>query len=136
MGRLRLLVDEAALLREKVQQAYVERLNQCLKAMLDGGFDQGWIPQEAALIAERSHVEQEVTRLRTHIDHFTGLLDQGGEVGKNLDFSATGDALLRLTPCSRRPGVAGKRAARPLPKPGLGMKSEIEKAREQVQNLE
>jgi len=134
MERLRGLVDEAALLREKVQQAYVERLNQRMKAMLDGGFDQDRILQEAALIAERSDVEEEVTRLRTHIDHFTGLLDQGGEVGKKLDFLLQEMNREANTLLSKTSGVAGNGTR--ITEAGLGMKSEIEKAREQVQNLE
>jgi uncharacterized protein (TIGR00255 family) len=134
MDRLRILVDEAALLREKVQQAYFERLNQRMKSMLDGGFDQDRILQEAALIAERSDVEEEVTRLRTHIDHFTGLLDQGGEVGKKLDFLLQEMNREANTLLSKTSGVAGNGTR--ITEAGLGMKSEIEKAREQVQNLE
>jgi uncharacterized protein (TIGR00255 family) len=134
MGRLRELVDEAALLREKVQQAYFERLNQRLKTMLDGGFDQDRILQEAALITERSDVEEEVTRLRTHIDHFTGLLDQGGEVGKKLDFLLQEMNREANTLLSKTSGVAGNGTR--ITEAGLGIKSEIEKAREQVQNLE
>ncbi len=134
MERLRSLVDEAATLREKVQQAYVDRLNQRMKTMLDGGFDQDRILQEAALIAERSDVEEEVTRLRTHIDHFTGLLDQGGEVGKKLDFLLQEMNREANTLLSKTSGVAGNGTR--ITEAGLGMKSEIEKAREQVQNLE
>jgi uncharacterized protein (TIGR00255 family) len=134
MERLRSLVDEAALLREKVQQAYFDRLNQRMKTMLDGGFDQERILQEAALIAERSDVEEEVTRLRTHIDHFTGLLDQGGEVGKKLDFLLQEMNREANTLLSKTSGVAGNGTR--ITEAGLGMKSEIEKAREQVQNLE
>lgn len=134
MQRLRCLVDEAALLREKVQQAYYERLSQRMKTMLDGGFDQDRILQEAALIAERSDVEEEVARLRTHIDHFTGLLDQGGEVGKKLDFLLQEMNREANTLLSKTSGVAGKGTR--ITEAGLGMKSEIEKAREQVQNLE
>lgn len=134
MKRLRVLVDEAATLREKVQQAYFERLNQRMKAMLDGGFDKDRILQEAALIAERSDVEEEVTRLRTHIDHFIGLLDQGGEVGKKLDFLLQEMNREANTLLSKTSGVAGNGTR--ITEAGLGMKSEIEKAREQVQNLE
>ena len=134
MERLRSLVDEAALLREKVQQAYFDRLNQRMKPMLDGGFDQERILQEAALIAERSDVEEEVTRLRTHIDHFTGLLDGGGEVGKKLDFLLQEMNREANTLLSKTSGVAGNGTR--ITEAGLGMKSEIEKAREQVQNLE
>jgi uncharacterized protein (TIGR00255 family) len=134
MQRLRALVDEAALLREKVQQAYFERLTQRMKTMVDGGFDQGRILQEAALIAERSDVEEEVTRLRTHIDHFTGLLDDGGEVGKKLDFLLQEMNREANTLLSKTSGVAGNGTR--ITEAGLGMKSEIEKAREQIQNLE
>jgi uncharacterized protein (TIGR00255 family) len=134
MERLRKLVDEAALLREKVQQAYFDRLNQRMKTMLDGGFDQERILQEAALIAERSDVEEEVTRLRTHIDHFISLLDQGGEVGKKLDFLLQEMNREANTLLSKTSGVAGNGTR--ITEAGLGMKSEIEKAREQVQNLE
>ena len=134
MERLRTLVDEAALLREKVQQAYFDRLSQRMKSMLEGGFDQERILQEAALIAERSDVEEEVTRLRTHIDHFTGLLDQGGEVGKKLDFLLQEMNREANTLLSKTSGVAGNGTR--VTEAGLGMKSEIEKAREQVQNLE
>jgi uncharacterized protein (TIGR00255 family) len=134
MQRLRGLVDEAATLREQVQQAYFDRLNQRMKAMLDGSFDQDRILQEAALIAERSDVEEEVTRLRTHIDHFTGLLEQGGEVGKKLDFLLQEMNREANTLLSKTSGVAGNGTR--ITEAGLGMKSEIEKAREQVQNLE
>ncbi len=134
MQRLRGLVDEAALMREKVQEAYFERLTQRMKTMLDGGFDADRILQEAALVAERSDVEEEVARLRTHIDHFTGLLEQGGEVGKKLDFLLQEMNREANTLLSKTSGVAGNGTR--ITEAGLGMKSEIEKAREQVQNLE
>ncbi|HEX3987254.1 MAG TPA: YicC/YloC family endoribonuclease [Acidobacteriaceae bacterium] len=134
MERLRSLVNEAATMRENVQQAYVERLNQRMKTILDSGFDPDRILQEAALIAERSDVEEEVTRLRTHIGHFIGLLDQGGEVGKKLDFLLQEMNREANTLLSKTSGVAGNGTR--ITEAGLGMKSEIEKAREQIQNLE
>jgi uncharacterized protein (TIGR00255 family) len=134
MERLKGVVEEAARMRENVQQAYFDRLTQRLTTMLDGGFDQERILQEAALIAERSDVEEEVTRLRTHIDHFTGLLDAGGEVGKKLDFLLQEMNREANTLLSKTSGVAGNGTR--ITDAGLGMKAEIEKAREQVQNLE
>lgn len=134
MDRLRSLVDEAAALREKIQEAYFDRLNQRMKTLLDGDFDKDRILQEAALIAERSDVEEEITRLRTHIDHFTGLLDQGGEVGKKLDFLLQEMNREANTLLSKTSGVAGNGTR--ITEAGLGMKSEIEKTREQIQNLE
>lgn len=134
MERLRGLVDEVATMRENVQQAYMDRLNQRMKTVLDGGFDQDRILQEAALIAERSDVEEEIARLRTHIDHFIGLIDQGGEVGKKLDFLLQEMNREANTLLSKTSGVAGNGTR--ITESGLGMKSEIEKAREQIQNLE
>jgi len=134
MERLRSLVGEVATLRENVQQAYMDRLNQRMKTVLDGGFDQDRILQEAALIAERSDVEEEIARLRTHIDHFIGLIEQGGEVGKKLDFLLQEMNREANTLLSKTSGVAGNGTR--ITESGLGMKSEIEKAREQIQNLE
>jgi uncharacterized protein (TIGR00255 family) len=134
MERLRRLVDEAALLRDDVRKAYFERLSQRMKSMVDGDFNQDRLLQEAAMIADRSDVEEEVTRLRTHIEHFTGLLDKGGEVGKKLDFLLQEMNREANTLLAKTSGVAGNGTR--VTEAGLGMKAEIEKAREQVQNLE
>jgi uncharacterized protein (TIGR00255 family) len=134
LDRLRKFVDEAASLREDVQQAYFERISQRLTAMLDGSFDRDRVLQEAALLAERSDVDEEITRLRAHIDHFRSLLENGGEVGKKLDFLLQEMNREANTLLSKTGGVAGNGPR--ITELGLGMKSEIEKAREQVQNLE
>jgi len=90
--------------------------------------------QEAALMAERSDVEEEVARLRAHIVHFGSLLDQGGEVGKKLDFLLQEMNREANTLLSKTSGIFGNGST--ITELGLGMKAEIEKAREQVQNLE
>jgi uncharacterized protein (TIGR00255 family) len=135
LDRLRTLVDEAAGLREDVQRWYFERISQRMSAMLDSGsFERDRILQEAALIAERSDVDEEITRLRTHIDHFRGMLEGGGETGKKLDFLMQEMNREANTLLSKTSGVAGNGPR--ITEIGLGMKSEIEKLREQVQNLE
>ena len=134
LERLRKLVDESALLREDVQQAYFERISQRLTALLDGSFDRDRVLQEAALLAERSDVDEEVTRLRAHIEHFQSLIEGGGEIGKKLDFLLQELNREANTLLSKTGGVAGNGPR--ITELGLGMKSEIEKAREQVQNLE
>lgn len=134
LGRLRMLVDEAAHLREDVQQAYFERINQRLTTMLGDTFDRDRVLQEAAMIAERSDVDEEAARLRTHIDHFRGLLENGGEIGKKLDFLMQEMNREANTLLSKTGGVAG--SGQRITELGLSMKSEIEKIREQVQNLE
>jgi uncharacterized protein (TIGR00255 family) len=134
LDRLRKLVDEAAALREDVQQAYFERISQRLTAMLGDSFDRDRVLQEAALIAERSDVDEEAVRLRTHIDHFRAMLECGGETGKKLDFLMQEMNREANTLLSKTGGVAGHGPR--ITELGLSMKSEIEKLREQVQNLE
>ncbi|MGH9587884.1 MAG: YicC/YloC family endoribonuclease, partial [Acidobacteriaceae bacterium] len=134
LDRLRKLVDEAVLLREDVQQAYFERLSQRLSAMLGDAFDRDRVLQEAAMLAERSDVDEEAARLRTHIDHFRALLENGGEIGKKLDFLMQEMNREANTLLSKTGGIAG--SGQRITELGLSMKSEIEKIREQVQNLE
>ena len=135
LDRLSALVDEAAGLREDVQKWYFERISQRMNAMLEGGaFDRDRVLQEAALIAERSDVDEEVTRLRTHIDHFRAMLEGGGETGKKLDFLMQEMNREANTLLSKTGGVSGKGMR--VTELGLAMKAEIEKAREQVQNVE
>jgi uncharacterized protein (TIGR00255 family) len=134
LDRLQKLVDEAAGLREDVRQAYFERISLRISEMLGGAFDRDRVLQEAAQLAERSDVDEEITRLRTHIEHFRSLIDAGGEIGKKLDFLLQEMNREANTLLSKTGGVAGNGPR--ITELGLGMKAEIEKAREQVQNLE
>jgi uncharacterized protein (TIGR00255 family) len=134
LERLRGYVDIVSGLRQDVQKAYFERLSQRLAALVDGTFERDRVLQEAALLAERSDIEEEVARLRTHIDHFHAMLTAGGELGKKLDFLLQEMNREANTLLSKTSGVSGNGPG--ITELGLGMKSEIEKAREQVQNLE
>jgi uncharacterized protein (TIGR00255 family) len=136
MERLDLAVAQVAHMRHEVQKAYFERISQRIGALLNGNgaIDRDRVMQEAAMLAERSDVEEEVTRLRTHIQHFHSLLQAGGEMGKKLDFLLQEMNREANTLLSKTGGVSGN--GQRITDLGLGMKSEIEKAREQVQNLE
>ena len=136
MERLDLAVAQVAHMRQEVQKAYFERISQRIGALLNGNgaIDRDRVMQEAAMLAERSDVEEEVTRLRTHIQHFHSLLRAGGEMGKKLDFLLQEMNREANTLLSKTGGVSGN--GQRITDLGLGMKSEIEKAREQVQNLE
>jgi uncharacterized protein (TIGR00255 family) len=90
--------------------------------------------QEAALLVDRSDIQEEIVRLETHIQHFLGFLDEGGEIGKKLDFLLQEMNREANTLLSKTSGLAGE--ALKITEAGLAMKSEIEKSREQVQNLE
>jgi uncharacterized protein (TIGR00255 family) len=119
-----------------VQKAYFERISQRISGLLNGNaaIDRDRVLQEAAMLAERSDVEEEVTRLRTHIQHFHSLLQAGGEMGKKLDFLLQEMNREANTLLSKTGGVSGN--GQRITDLGLLMKAEIEKAREQVQNLE
>jgi uncharacterized protein (TIGR00255 family) len=136
MERLDNAVSQVAHMRQEVQRAYFERISQRISTLLNGhaGIDRDRVLQEAAMLAERSDVEEEVTRLRTHIQHFHSLLQAGGEMGKKLDFLLQEMNREANTLLSKTGGVSGN--GQRITDLGLGMKSEIEKAREQVQNLE
>jgi uncharacterized protein (TIGR00255 family) len=134
MDRLNAAVEEVSHLRQDVQKAYCERISQRLSVLLNGVVDEGRVLQEAAALAERSDIDEEVTRLRTHIQHFHALLQGGGEIGKKLDFLLQEMNREANTLLSKTSGVSGN--GQEITELGLAMKSEIEKAREQVQNLE
>jgi uncharacterized protein (TIGR00255 family) len=134
LDRLSALVEQVAGLRESIQAAYFERISQRVASLLDGNFERDRILQEVALLVERSDVEEELARLRTHIEHFHSLLAAGGEIGKKTDFLLQEMNREANTLLSKTSGIAG--SATKITELGLGMKAEIEKAREQVQNLE
>lgn len=124
---------EVANHRAAVTRACMEKVRARMQELLENA-DQDRILQEAAILAERSDVQEEIARLHTHIDHFRQLLEQGGEVGKKLDFLLQELNREANTLLSKTAGVAGEGLH--ITELGLQMKSEIEKCREQVQNLE
>jgi uncharacterized protein (TIGR00255 family) len=119
--------------RAAVTRACMEKVRTRMEELLENA-DPDRILQEAAILAERSDVQEEIARLHTHIDHFRQLLAQGGEVGKKLDFLLQELNREANTLLSKTAGVAGEGLH--ITELGLQMKSEIEKCREQVQNLE
>jgi uncharacterized protein (TIGR00255 family) len=102
--------------------------------LLGAQVDKERIMQEVAVLVDRSDIQEELVRLKAHVKHFFGLLDQGGEVGKKLDFLLQEMNREANTLLSKTSGLAGE--ALKITEMGLLMKSEIEKSREQVQNLE
>jgi len=120
--------------RRAVLQNYSERLQSRLQELLGSTIDKERILQEAALLVDRSDIQEEIVRLETHVQHFLGLLDQGGEIGKKLDFLLQEMNREANTLLSKTSGLAGE--ALKITEAGLAMKAEIEKSREQVQNLE
>jgi len=134
MERLTQAVDGVTALRPEVEQRHQERLTQRLLAAAGNEFNRQRLLEEVAVLVERSDIAEELARMNTHIAHFGELLAAGGEVGKKLDFLLQEMNREANTLLSKTGGVGGK--GNRITELGLAMKAEIEKAREQIQNVE
>ena len=134
LDRLAVSVEGVAVLRPEIEQRYQERLTERLTAATGADFNRQRLLEEVAVIVERSDIAEELERMNTHIGHFRELLAGGGEVGKKLDFLLQEMNREANTLLSKTGGVGGKGTR--ITELGLAMKAEIEKAREQIQNVE
>ncbi len=134
MGHLQNGTNEVESLRLKVLPAYVEKVQSKIQELVGTQPDKDRVLQEAALLAEKTDIQEEIVRMKTHIGHFLGLLEGGREVGKKLDFLLQEMNREANTMLSKTSGVSGE--ALRITELGLAMKAEIEKSREQVQNIE
>jgi uncharacterized protein (TIGR00255 family) len=134
MAHLESACQEVQKHRETVLKTYAERLRSRMQEWLGSSVDPDRILQEAALLADRSDIQEELVRLENHVQHFLGLLDAPGEVGKKLDFLLQEMNREANTLLSKTSGLAGD--AIRITEAGLAMKADIEKVREQVQNIE
>ena len=134
LDRLTEATNGVAELRPEIEQRFQDRLAQRLLAATGPEFNRQRLLEEVAVIVERSDVAEELARMHTHIGHFRELLAAGGEVGKKLDFLLQEMNREANTMLSKTGGVGGKGTR--MTELGLAMKAEIEKAREQIQNVE
>jgi uncharacterized protein (TIGR00255 family) len=134
LDRLAEATAGVAALRPEIEKRYEERLAQRLTAATGPEFNQQRLLEEVAVLVERSDVSEELARMTAHIGHFRELLTSGGEAGKKLDFLLQEMNREANTLLSKTGGVSGKGTR--VTALGLAMKAEIEKAREQIQNLE
>ncbi|MCR4887448.1 MAG: YicC family protein [Clostridiales bacterium] len=123
------LRDEIASLAPGVPLAYREKLQQRIREMGVGGLDEQRLAQEVALMADRCAVDEELSRLESHIAQMRQAIGAEGETGRRLDF---------LTQeLNREANTIGSKASDAgITKLVVAMKGEIEKLREQVQNVE
>jgi len=128
-------VEEMQRIRNGAATLFQHRLADRLRDLLGGApIDPQRLAQEAAILAERSDIGEELSRLEIHSSQLVGLLDQGGEVGKKLDFllqemNREANTILSKT------GGAGDAGLR-ITELALSAKAAIEKMREQSLNLE
>lgn len=119
---------------ESVFEEYTERLKKKLDKILSKTdsqmeIDEARLAQEVAYLAEKSDISEELARLRSHLDQFRSIIQEEGAVGKRLDF---------LTQELNREAntIGSKTQNMEIKDSALTMKAEIEKIREQVQNVE
>ncbi|MGD8190097.1 YicC/YloC family endoribonuclease [Brevibacillus ginsengisoli] len=117
-------------LAPQVVEEYRNRLSQRLSAFLkDTSLDEARFAAEVLLFADRSDITEEITRLGSHIHQFAGQLENEDAVGRKLDFL--------LQEMNREVNTIGSKANYlPIQTLAVEMKTELEKMREQVQNIE
>jgi uncharacterized protein (TIGR00255 family) len=122
----RAIADGAAALPDRFARRLEERLAPVRELP---GFEPGRLAQEAALMAERLDVSEEITRLRTHLDYVEEILTEPGAVGRKLDFviQEIGRELNTIGSKAQDAHIAGL---------VIDGKVELEKIREQAQNIE
>ena len=124
-----------AILAERARPAFARRLETRVRELIgEVQLDPARLAQEAAIVAERGDISEELVRLGSHVRQFESLLQGGADVGKKLDFllqemQRETNTLLSKTPGNEAEGLE-------ITQSGLEIKSEIEKLREQVQNIE
>jgi uncharacterized protein (TIGR00255 family) len=130
---------DIALKMQKIRTAslpfFQQRLREKLSELLNGSqIEPGRLAQEAAIIAERSDISEELVRLKTHSDHLDALFESAAEAGKKLDFllqemNRETNTILSKTNGLGEPGLA-------MTDLGLAAKAEIDRIREQSLNIE
>ena len=125
-SQLPVIESEAA----RLPGIYREKLQKRLQELVEGGqIDETRLAQEAVMLADRSDISEEITRLKSHISQMRDQLHGDDEVGKRLDFILQEMNREANTILSKSSDLAISDAA-------IVIKTEVEKLREQVQNVE
>jgi len=131
-------IDEIARLAEAVERAPARSVEAIRSRLADQvarlvetgqGLDPDRLHQEAVLLATRADVEEELKRLRAHVEAARALLREGGAIGRKLDFLAQEFNREANT-------LTSKAADQEIARTGLALKVVIDQMREQVQNIE
>mgnify|MGYP004507314057 CR=1 FL=1 len=130
LENLEKIVEEIALRAPLVAENYAAKLRQRMEEVLSGvEIDQSRFLTEVACFTDKCNVDEEITRLRAHLKHGFSLMDEKNEVGKKLDFL--------VQEINREINTTGSKSNDiMLTQKVLAAKNELEKFREQVQNIE
>ena len=130
LDHMDMLVDMVTDRAPVMVQEYRIRLTEKVKEFIEASvIDENRIAAEVTLYADKICVDEEMVRLRTHISHMKEALCTGGSIGRKLDFLAQEMNREANTTLSKINDVT-------LADVAIDMKTEIEKIREQVQNIE
>ena len=111
-------------------ESYRERLENKVKELLDGAaIDENRIATEVVIYSDKICVDEETVRLRSHIENTLSILEQGDNVGRKLDFIAQEMNREANT-------ILSKSDSLDISNTAIDLKTEIEKVREQIQNIE
>ncbi|MBQ3060278.1 MAG: YicC family protein [Desulfovibrio sp.] len=123
-----LIMERAPAIKEERSQQMRERLGEAL-SQYGQELEETRLLQEVVILADRLDVSEELTRLATHLERLRHLLQSGGDAGRRLDFT--------LQECFREVNTCGNKLPDvQLSRLMVDFKNELEKCREQVQNLE
>lgn len=130
MSTLRAQMDAIAFRAPQVPEIYRDQLLQRLRqAELELDLDDERVLREIALFADRSDITEELTRFRSHLDQFAGLLKSDGEIGRKSEFI--------LQEIGREVNTIGSKANDlAISKAVIELKNELERIREQIANVE
>lgn len=124
------MVDYIESVSPSLVEAYRQRLEDKVKELLDGvAMDENRIATEVTIYADKICVDEETVRLRSHIENTKAILLEGGNVGRKLDFIAQEMNREANTILSKADSLDVSNKA-------IDLKTEIEKVREQIQNIE
>jgi len=123
-------VEEIRSRREEVVAGISLRLKERIRALTEGmEIDPARLAQEAAYLADRSDITEEIVRLDSHFDQFGELIEKGGVIGRRLEFL--------LQEINREVNTIGSKSGDvTVTNRVVDIKSELEKIREQIQNIE
>jgi len=135
LGEVEKAAAEIKALRATVLPAFQQRLLEKLRELLHGsGIADSRVMEECALLADRSDIQEELTRLTVHAAELHRILDSGGAVGKQIDFLL--QEMNRETNTILSKSASAGDAGLKITGYGLSIKANIERVREQALNLE
>lgn len=130
LNKINKRVDEVSKLSTGLISEYVVKLEERIKKILkEQEIDKSRLAEEVVIYADKSSIEEEITRLNSHISQFKELLNSNEPVGKKLDFI--------IQEMNRETNTIGsKSGSLEITNNVIEMKTEIENLREQIQNIE